>query len=175
MSVTGANIERRLSGGTQNTDPNASLGGPMSTVDGGVITSGLLHNLWDDVTEDETESGDTEYRCWYLRNNHPTETWYNVKIWISRQPASGIQVAIGLDPAGVGDGTNTGVATTIPDESTAPEGVSFSSPDSKENALVIGDLGPGQAQAIWVRRHVPAGTSPQANDYVTIAFAGGTL
>jgi len=72
MPIVSTDIEYRLSGGTTNTDPDASLGGAMSTAVGGLITSGAANNLFDDVTGDESAAGDTEYRCFYVTNDHAT-------------------------------------------------------------------------------------------------------
>ncbi len=79
-----------------------------------------------------------------------------------------------MDPAGVGDGVNSGVATTIADEGEAPAGVTFSHPTDYESGLVIGDLGPGQCQAIWIRRTVNAGAAATASNSFQIKVQGQT-
>jgi len=172
MPITATDINFYLSGGATNTNPNASLGGAISTTQ---ITDATLNNLFDDVTGAESSAGDTEYRCFYVKNDHATLTWQTVVAWIaSNTPSPGTTVDIGLDPAGVGDGATTGVATTIADEGTAPTGVTFSAPASAAAGLAIGNIPPGQAIAVWVRRTVSAGAAAYNNDQVTIQFQGDT-
>lgn len=173
MPILSSEIVFRLSGGASNTDAAASLGGAMSTAGGGVITSGQLNNLFDDVSGDESASGDTEYRCMYVTNNNsssPELTLTSIATWISVESASGdSEYAIGLDPAGV-DGT----ATTIANESTAPAGVTFTRPTSKGAGLSISDMAAGSNQAIWVRRVISAAASAANNDGPTIRVEGDT-
>ncbi|MBS3648879.1 hypothetical protein KEU06_09695 [Pseudaminobacter sp. 19-2017] len=64
---------------------------------------------------------------------------------------------------------NTGTARNYVLE--APELV-FSSPADAENGLEIGDLGPGQRRAVWVRRTVSPGAPAVANDPFTLAIRG---
>lgn len=170
MPISSAELVYRLSGGTTNTNPNASLGGAMSTAAGGVITTATLNNLFDDVSGDESAAGDTEYRCMYLENTNGTLTLSAIKAWISSVSASADSVyAIGLDPAGV-DGT----ATTIANENTAPAGVSFSSPTDKASGLTIANLAAGSQVAIWVRRVISSGASAANSDGPTIRVEGDT-
>jgi hypothetical protein len=63
-----ASIVFRLSGGAGNTDPAASLGGVMSSTAVGSNT------LFDTVSAAEALSGDTEYRCYYVKNTNATDT-----------------------------------------------------------------------------------------------------
>lgn len=116
-------------------------------------------NLFDDVTKEQALAGLTEYRCVYLKNTHGTDTASGVVVWIFADTNGGDSLAIGLDPAGNGNGTSTGVATTIADEDDVPSGVSFSAPLTEGAALSIGTLTTGQARAIWIRRTVPASTN----------------
>ena len=61
MPIISTDIQYRLSGGSGNTDVNASLGGVKSSTSVGTG----LHNLFDVVSSAEASSGDTEYRCVY--------------------------------------------------------------------------------------------------------------
>lgn len=172
MAIVAADIEYRLSGGASNADPNAALGGAMSSSE---VVSATLENLFDDVTASEAANGDTEYRCYYITNTNLTDTYFGAVVWISSQTSSGdTSVEIGLDPAGVGDGSSTGVATTIADEQTAPAGVTFSAPATAGAGLSIGDLAPGEAQAVWVKRVVNLGASNTALDDCTLQVRGTT-
>jgi len=166
MAIQPTDIQFFLSGGASNTDPNASLGGAISST---AISSTALNNLFDNVSGAEASAGDTEYRCYYVKNAHASLTWQTVKTWISSQTTSpDTSVEIGLDPAGV-----NGTATTVADESTAPAGVTFSAA-SVGSELTIGNIPAGQYQAIWVKRIVNAGAAAYSNDTCTIEHQGDT-
>lgn len=166
MSVLSTDIKFRLSGGAANSDPNASLGGAVSSVD---ITNNTLQNLFDNVTGDEHEAGDTEYRAFFVKNN-AAETAYNVKIWIEQNtPSAESEITIGKE-ASIGSPIQT-----ISDESTAPSAISFSSAAGQANALSIGDMTPGAVIGIWLKRIISAGTTPQAYDSAIIKVYADTL
>ena len=171
MPIVSTDIKFLLSGGSGNTNPNASLGGVRSTTE---IVDNTIQNLFDNVTGSESAAGDTEYRCFYVKNGHGTITWETVVKWIEAQVSGGANVEIGLDPAGNGDGSATGVATTIADEQTAPTGVTFSAPTTKATGLSIGNLTAGQMRAVWVKRIVPAATPGQAADGADLRGEGDT-
>lgn len=166
MAIVQADLLVKLSGGAANADPNAALGGAMAATE---IVDATVHNLFDLVAAAEAAAGDVEYRCFYFENTHGTLTWEDVEVYIDSNTASAdTDVAIGLDPAGVG-----GTATTIANESTAPAGVSFTQPSSG-SPLAVGDVAPGTAFAVWVRRTVSAGAAAVTNDEVSITANGVT-
>jgi hypothetical protein len=151
----------RLSGGSGNTNPAASLGGVMST------TTGAGTNLFDDVTADELAAGDIEYRCVYLLNNGATSLTAAF-VWVRTQtPDVDTVVAIGL----AAEGSNA-TAAAVANENTAPVGVTFSAPTTKAAGLSIGTLTAGQRYAIWIRRTVTPGGTPYTGDTFTIAVEG---
>ncbi len=167
MPITSSDIQQRLSGGGANTDPNAALGGAKSSTQ---ITDNTLHNLFDKVTGDESAAGDTEYRCFYLHNAHATLTWEAVKVWIGTQtPSADTSVEIGLGTSAV-----NGTEQTVANESSAPSGVTFSSPSNKAGGLSIGDIPAGQHKAIWVKRIVSAAAAAVNSDSFVINFEGDT-
>lgn len=152
MPIITSEIEFRLSGGASNTDPNASLGGAMSsTVDAG--------SLFDTVNSTESASGDVEYRCIYVTHTDPALTWQGVKIWLDSNPSG--QIAIGLGATATGTGSETAVAN----ENTAPAGVTFSAAATEGAALTIGDMAVGQRKAVWFRRTITAGASAASVSY----------
>lgn len=166
MAVAASDIKFYLSGGSGNTLPSACLGGAPSTteVNGGTP----LNNLFDDVSDVEAAAGDTEYRCFYVKNTHGTDSLSSAAIYIaSNTPSADTALAIGLDPAGV-----SANGTTIANESTAPAGVTFSAAANSGAALAIGTLGPGDFQAIWVRRVVDADAVAAASDPTTFRVTG---
>ncbi|SRR5258706_10523625 len=167
MPIVSADIKYYLSGGGSNTDPNASLGGVISTTE---ITTATLHNLFDVVSGDESTAGDTEYRCFYVKNTHATLTLQSPVVWIQTQtPSPDTSAQIALDSNGA-----NATAVTVADENTAPAGASFSAPSTKGAGLSLGNLAPGQKYGIWVKRIVPAGTAAYNTDGVVIRVEGDT-
>lgn len=168
MSVLSTDLKCLLSGGASNSDPNASLGGIISSTE---VVDNTLHNLFDEVTGDEHTAGETNYRCIYFKNNS-AETAYNAKLWIeSNSTGAESSITIGLDLAGL-DGT----ADTIANEDTAPSpAVTFSTADGQSNALQLGDVPAGQVYGIWIKRVIIAGSTPQANDTAVLKCYVDTL
>lgn len=160
MPIISTDIIYRLSGGSGNTDPNASLGGVKSST---AIGSGL-HNLFDIVSSAESAAGDTEYRCFYVHNAHATLTMQNSVIWIQSNTTSTdttIEIALGSSAV-------NGTEQTVANESTAPTGVTFSAPANQGAALSIGNVLPGEHKAVWVKRIVNVASSAYNNDTATI-------
>lgn len=170
MAITAEYIEFRLSGGSANADPDASLGGAMSSSE---VVSGTIENLFDNIGASEAANGDTEYRCFYVTNTSGADDYLGVIVWIDSQTSSpDTDIEIGLDGAGVGDGSTTGVATNIAGEGTAPAGVSFSAPSGANAGLTIGDMAPGTAQAVWIKRTVNVGASQASLDDCRLKVRG---
>jgi hypothetical protein len=168
MPIVSTDILYKLSGGGSNTDPNASLGGVISSTNIDLTTT--LHNLFDQVSSAESSAGDTEYRCFYVKNNHGSLALQSAKVWIeTNTPSSDTTAEIALGTSAV-----NGTEQTIADESTAPTGTSFSTAAGEGNALSIGNIPAGEHKAIWVKRIVSASASAYNNDGVTIRVRGDT-
>lgn len=173
MPVVASDVKYFLSGGASNAVVNDSLGGVISSTE---IVNNTLNNLFDNVTGGEATSGDVEYRCLYVKNTHATDDLDTVKVWLgSNTPAPGTETAIGLDPAGVGDGTSTGVAAVIATEQDAPAGVTFTAAANEGASLPVGLLEAGEVIAVWIRRTVTAGAAAYTNDGTQIAVKGTPL
>lgn len=158
MAIAISDIKYYLSGGAANSDGNASLGGVISTTEQGTG----LHELFDLVTGDDSEVGDTEYRCVYVKNISSTDTAYNARLYISANtPGTGTSAEVGLGSSAIG-----GTEQTVADEDTAPSGVTFSAADGLANALTVGDLAPGQTKAFWIKRVVAPAAAAIDNDSV---------
>ncbi|NOJ28233.1 MAG: hypothetical protein DA330_09515 [Nitrososphaera sp.] len=167
MPIVAGDIDFHLSGGAGNTDPNAALGGAISTTQ---LTDNTLNNLWDDVSGAESSAGDTEYRCIYVKNAHGTLTLQSAKIWIetnTTSPANAMSIALG------GEGMN-GTAETVANESTAPVGETFSQPTNYAGGLSLGNLTAGSTYPIWVKRVIPASTSAVDNVTYVLKVQGDT-
>ena len=132
---------------------------PASNQSDTITVSALSNELFDDIAKAESYDGDTEYRCFYVCNGHDTDPFIGAKIYIGSDASGADALSIGLDLAGTGNGSTTGVADTIADENTAPDpAVTFSAPAAIGSALNIGQLDAGEARAVWIKRVVPAQT-----------------
>lgn len=90
--TTANDISIVLSGGSSNSNPSNSIGGAPSSYH---LTSGVLNNLFDDITPEETTAGVTDYRCVYVFNDG-TSTVFNVRIWIYATVTGGGDVSLGI-------------------------------------------------------------------------------
>lgn len=160
MAIIASEIKYYLSGGSANTNPNASLGGVISSTE-------VPSNGFDDVSSSEASAGSIEYRCIYVKNTNATLTLIGAKAYISANtPSATTNVDIGLGSSAV-----NGTEQTVGSETTAPTGVSFSAPSSLGTGLSIGDLAPNATKAIWIKRTVNAGTA-SVSDSFTVAVGG---
>jgi hypothetical protein len=169
MSVIASDIQYRLSGGAANADPSLSLGGAKSSVQ---IQDAVDNNLFDDVSGDEHAAGDVEYRCLYIHNGHATDSLLAAKVWIaSDSSGADSDLSIGVGTAAVG-----AVEQTVANEGLAPSGVTFSDAAvSRVTGLSLGTLPAGSHKAVWLRRTISPGTTPQAADTAQIQAGGDTL
>jgi hypothetical protein len=169
MAITPANLKYYLSGGAGNSNPNASLGGAISTTEVGTG----LNNLFDDVTGDEASAGDTEFRCIYFKNTDAdADGLISAKLWIDTQTSGGDSIEIGLDLAG-----KNGTADTVADENTAPDpAVTFGAHATKVTGLSLATpLVQNDYQALWIKRIVPSSCASTASDTSSITVEGDTV
>ena len=167
MAITASDLKIYLSGGAGNSDPNASLGGIISSTE---VTDNTTHNLFDQVSGTESLAGDTEYRGVYLKNTHGSLTLQNTKIYISSNTGSAdTTIDIALD----GGATNA-TMETLSDESTAPSGETFTAPTTYAGGLSIGSLAAGEKKGLFIRRTVSASAAAVNDDAVTIKYDGDT-
>lgn len=167
MPIASSDIKYYLSGGASNSDPNAALGGAISSTQ---ITDATVANLFDNVSSTETTAGDTEYRCLYVKNTHATLTLQSTKVYIQTNTPSGDTSA----EIGLGTSAINGTEQTVANESTAPSSVTFSTAAGVGNALSIGNIPAGQHKAIWVKRIINAGAAAYNADSVIIRVEGDT-
>lgn len=161
MPIVSTDIQYRLSGGAANADPLASLGGAKSSVSAGT-------NLFDDVPSAEAAAGRVEYRCVYIHNNHGTESYLApIALWIAANtPSPGTVIDIGIGTAAL-----NATEQTVANETTAPSGVTFTSPSSFATGLSIPTIPAGQHRSVWIRRTVSAGAAAFA-DSATLSVQG---
>lgn len=165
MAIATSEIKQYLSGGASNTLPSASIGGARSSTE---ISATALFNLWDRVNSAEALAGDTEYRCFYVRNESSTDTLLSAGIYISSNTSSNdTTIEIGLGTAG-----KNGTEQTVANESSAPSGVTFSAASSQGAGLSLGDLAPGDYYPVWVKRIVSPTASATTSDLYTLRVFG---
>ena len=147
-----------------------SLGGAIDT--NSPITDNELYNLFDVITATESTTGETEFRCLYVRNNETRSRLDSAKVWlhITSPNTSSITISIGLGTSEI-----NGTEQTIATEETVPADVTFTTLTGLNNALAIGgNLTAGQHKAIWLKREVAAQSQAYDNDNFTIGMAGDT-
>ena len=153
---------------TKTVDGKASLGGAITVTE---IVEATLNNLWDDVEGAEASSGDTEYRCIYVKNTHGSLTLQNAVLWITQltvSPDDEIDIAKGSSGLG-------GTEQEIANESTPPTAVSFTRPVTKGTGIALGNITPGSWQAFWIKRIVNAAAAAYSLDNYILRVEGETI
>jgi hypothetical protein len=92
MAIGPSDIDFLLSGGSTNSNPNNSIGGPPSNFP----VLGLMNNLFANVKSESANSGSTDYRCFYISNRNATDTLYDVQVYFSEQGPRGSNVSVGV-------------------------------------------------------------------------------
>lgn len=169
MAITASDLLLRLSGGSSNSDPNASLGGVMSTTTN--VIDNTSNNIFDKTTGAESTAGTTEYRGVYVLNNHGSLSLTNAVVYIGSETTSGsVDVEIGLATQGV-----NATMSTILNETTAPSPtVTFSDAASEGAGLSLGTLAAGQRYGVWIKRVVPAASAAVTDYTFTLIVKGDT-
>lgn len=176
MPVEPGDIRLRLStqsgaaGNTTAATPAQSLGGFMSTTD---VVTATMANVFSGVPLAVALPGGDIYRCVFLTHESGDSTWLAVRVWIASQLAGGGDVTIGLDPAGVVPAGDTNPqAAVIANETEPPAGVAFSNPTTEGDGLVVGDIGPGECAALWLRLRIPANPEAMSLDKMLLSAKG---
>lgn len=132
------------------------------------ITSGLrveqftvtppVNNLFADVPVSEAITGSTVYRCVYLTNTD-VSTVAGLRVYVPVDLQADDTIEIALDPAGVGNGSSTGLAPTLVDENDSTDvlsGLTWASPRTAEEGLVMNsEMDTNESVPLWIRRIVP--------------------
>lgn len=142
------------------------LGGPVNSEP----LSQSYHGLFNIVSTTERTLGKTKYRCFYMKNTSAVKC-LNPKIYIPQNTqASGTELWYAFDKIyGPGNGTSSGVASTIVDESTAPPGIIFKNGTEVSTSDALGaDLSKNQYIAIWLKLVIAPGTEKDDLDGTTI-------
>lgn len=116
------------------------------------VSGTAQNNLFENVTGDENAASTVFYKCVFVLNNHATLTLTSAVLWLSAETALGGSLALGADTtAASAKGSASAQALSIANRTTAPAGVTFSAPTTKGAAIALGNIGPGQVKAFWVR------------------------
>lgn len=148
-----------------------SLGDQISTT---AWSGGAANDLFDDITGAENAASTVDYRCIFVHNSNAANVLENAVVYLSAETAGGASIAVGADTtASSALGAATQQALIIANETTAPAGVTFSSPTTAGTGVALGNIAAGSVKAFWIRR-TAANTAALSNDGVTIAVTGDT-
>lgn len=179
MPINGSDIRLRYSIAAGTAGNQLASGGPGTSrgryVSTTVITSGVLNNLFPDVTGDENASMNVDYQCVFIHNAHATLTLQNTRVWMASQVAGGADAAYAVDPTAASALGAAGVqAAEIGSKDVAPTGVGpWLTATAKAGGAVLGNIGPGQVKAVWIRRSA-TNSGATSNDGLTLRVEGDT-
>lgn len=151
---------------TAGTQPT-SLGDQVSTTQLG--TSGA-NVQFDDVSSAEASAGDTEYRCFFVCNDHATDPATNVTITVQAN-ATKSTWTVAADNIGVtAKGSGSAQALTVANENTAPSG--GAGVGTFGSSASLGTIPAGSVAGFWVRRVTASSTTPLTADTATLRIGG---
>jgi hypothetical protein len=144
----------RLSGGSSNTAPPASIGGAESSTEVGV-------DLFDDVSNAQRLAGVVDYRLVYVHNEDVADG--SVIAYVPTQLESGRELAVGVP-------TQLAGATVPPltDDETTPTGVVFGTPSTAPAGLALDTIPAGSYRGLWLRRTVMSSTPQDPTNLATV-------
>jgi hypothetical protein len=149
----------------------SSLGKYLSTT---AMPDATLNALFDDVSGAENAASTVDYRCLFVHNSNASNALENAVIYLSAEVSGGANIAVGADTtAASAIGTPSAQALQVANETTAPSGVSFSSPTTAGTGVSLGTIPSGQCKAFWVRR-TATNSAALSNDGVTLSVTGDT-
>jgi hypothetical protein len=102
------------------------------------------NGLWADMTAESNANRTVEHVCMLVRNTHPAEKLYRARLWLE-DVAADVAVALGSRDAD-------------------PTSLTFGVPRSHAGSLALGDLDPGQAVSVWMRRR-GQNVAPRSESY----------
>lgn len=162
--IAASDIKVYLSGGAGNADPNASLGGAISSTE---LVSNSVNNLFALAPAAEADAGSVKYRAVFVKNTHATLTLISPKVYIASNtpsPTTAVKIGLALETGSPID--------TIANEDTAPDpAVTFVTAADFANGISLGNLAPGETKGIWIEYTINAGTGAVA-DQLTITAKG---
>jgi hypothetical protein len=150
---------------------SSSLGKYISTT---AFPDATLNALFDDVSGAENAASTVDYRCIFVHNSNASNALENAVVYLSSEVAGGTAIAVGADAtAASAIGSAGAQALQVANETTAPAGVSFSSPTTAGAGVSLGTIPVGQCKAFWIRR-TASNSAALSNDGVTLSVTGDT-
>jgi hypothetical protein len=147
------------------------------------------NNLLDDTSGAEAAAGDTEYRCFAIKNAHGSLALQNAKIWMQTTSGNASDLISFAVEVPQGD-DSTGSCQTIANEGVSPStaatfwsGLSatqWSTGTNSTQGVAVNhgghdaDIGAGEIMFVWVKRVVAAGASAAAAETAHIRVSGDT-
>lgn len=152
-----------LSGGLENQNPQASLGGHMSSKE---FLGSYPHEILDRVSLTEMQSGMTDHHLLYLKNTNTLYAFNNIRIFVLQNTINPFDtILLGLAAAGKNmDEYPLNIDTVV------PPNVSFTAADTSTTGLVVPSLGPNEKIGMWIKRVLNQGSEPHAANLAKIAF-----
>lgn len=130
---------------------------------------GGTNDLFADITGAQNAASQVDYAGLAILNNNGANSAENSVAYISSEVAGGASVAIGADTtAASAKGSASAQLLTIANNTTAPAGVTFSSPTTAATGVSLGTIPTGNVKGLWVRR-TAANSSALSADGVTLA------
>ena len=143
---------------SEQTLPERSLGGRVAAT---IIPDRLFADMGAEANAERL----SDYRCVFVVNASEM-TLFNASVSVSVPPRASA-VDLGTDPHDAAPATEAKSRFTL-DPMVAPVGVTFA------GIAALGDIGPGQARGVWVRR-TGVGSPSTPDDTFTLRVTGETL
>jgi hypothetical protein len=156
---------------TANTTVDTFLGKYAAT---SAWAGGGANDLFSDITGAQNAASQVDYAGLAILNNNGANTLQNAAAYISAETAGGASIALGADTtAASAKGSASAQLLTIATRTTAPAGVSFSSPTTLGTGVSLGNIPVANVKGLWVRR-TAANTAALSSDGCTLAVGGDT-
>lgn len=193
MPITSSDLVQYLTGagsdgGSQNA-PNSSLGNYRSST---TLSSGVARNLFDDIGAGEAQAGNTDYRCYCIKNTHGSLALQSAKVFISTAVNDAdATISYAVERPSTAGATN-GNAQTVANEATSPtvnttdhNGVGSGISDWGTGTDYAGGIGVNQGSHganlaagelifVWVKRVYASGSLFQTGVSVSLNIQGDT-
>lgn len=156
---------------TANTTVSTFLGKYAAT---SAWAGGGTNDLFADITGAQNAASQVDYAGLAILNNNASNSAQNSVAYLSSEVAGGASVAIGADTtAASAKGAASAQLLTIASNTTAPAGVTFSSPTTAATGVSLGTIAVANVKGLWVRR-TAANTVALSADGVTLAVSVDT-
>lgn len=163
MPVQSNDIKFHLS--TQKGKRGSSSEAETLDAPGGWISKSLVPvRLFGDISGLENEKGYEDCRCVFVANHSQSSRLVGAKVWIERTHPDkpGAEVALAVDNLPASEFTARTQQALVTKDVYSPPTLPYRIATAMESAVLIGDLPPGFARAVWVRRR--ARNLPAADD-----------